>query len=121
MKRLLLETLPSVEGSGHPQTFGARQTGKAYLLQTLLGSQPSFSWLDSRAEIEFIVTNDSGQIVPVEVKNGKRTRARSLQSYIEKCNPHKTIKLTGTQGSSPLEQKNIVMPLYFVRYLPERR
>lgn len=73
-----------------------------------------------RTEIEFIVTNASGQIVPVEVKSGSRTRAKSLQSYIEKCYPHKTIKLTGTQGSSPLEQKNIVMPLYFARHLPER-
>ncbi|MDO8272591.1 MAG: AAA family ATPase [Gammaproteobacteria bacterium] len=85
-----------------------------------LGIEPSFSWNDARAEIEFIVTNESGQIVPIEVKSGKRTRAKSLQSYIEKCDPHKTIKLTGTQGSSPLEQKNIVMPLYFTRYLPER-
>ena len=85
-----------------------------------MGMEPSFSWNDARAEIEFIVTNASGQIVPVEVKSGSRTRAKSLQSYIEKCNPHKTIKLTGTQGSSPLEQKNIVIPLYFARYLPER-
>ncbi|MDP1931456.1 MAG: AAA family ATPase, partial [Gammaproteobacteria bacterium] len=85
-----------------------------------LGIEPSFSWNDARAEIEFIVANESGQIVPIEVKSGKRTRAKSLQSYIEKCNPHKTIKLTGTQGSPPQEQKNIVMPLYFARYLPER-
>ncbi|MDO9317554.1 MAG: AAA family ATPase [Gammaproteobacteria bacterium] len=85
-----------------------------------LGIEPSFSWNDARAEIEFIVTNESGQIVPIEVKSGKRTRAKSLQSYMEKCDPHKTIKLTGTQGSPPLEQKNIVMPLYFARHLPER-
>ncbi|MDP2140034.1 MAG: AAA family ATPase [Gammaproteobacteria bacterium] len=85
-----------------------------------LSIEPSFSWNDARAEIEFIVANESGQIVPIEVKSGMRTRAKSLQSYIEKCNPHKTIKLTGTQGSPPQEQKNIVMPLYFARYLPER-
>lgn len=85
-----------------------------------IGIEPSFSWSDARAEIEFIVTNEFGQVVPVEVKSGKRTRAKSLQSYIEKCDPHKTIKLTGTQGSLPLEQRNIVMPLYFVRYLPEQ-
>lgn len=85
-----------------------------------IGIEPGFSWHDARAEIEFLVSNDKGQIVPVEVKSGKRTRARSLQSYINKCNPHRTIKLTGTQGSSPSEQTHIVMPLYFARFVPER-
>ena len=82
-----------------------------------LGIEPSFSWNDARAEIEFIVISKQGSIIPIEVKSGKRTRAKSLQSYISKCNPKKTIKLTGTQGSSPLETKNIVMPLYYAKYI----
>lgn len=85
-----------------------------------IGIEPSYSWNDARAEIEFIITNDEGLITPVEVKSGKRTRAKSLQSYITKCAPHKTLKLTGTQGSSPLEQTNIVMPLYYAEYILER-
>ena len=85
-----------------------------------IGIEPSFSWSDARAEIEFIVTNDQGQIIPIEVKSGKRTRAKSLQSYIEKCQPHKTIKLTGTQGSTEIMQTHIVMPLYYAQYLPTR-
>ncbi len=85
-----------------------------------LGVEPSFSWYNSRAEIEFIVTNKEGLVVPVEVKSGKRTRAKSLQSYITKCAPHKTIKLTGTQGSSPLEQTHIVMPLYYAEFVFDR-
>lgn len=85
-----------------------------------LGVDPSYSWNDARAEIEFIISNDEGDIIPVEVKSGKRTRARSLTSYIEKCSPKKTFKLTGTQGSSELEQTHIVMPLYYVQYLVER-
>ncbi|MGV6852308.1 MAG: ATP-binding protein [bacterium] len=85
-----------------------------------IGVEPSYSWNDARAEIEFILVTDKGDIVPVEVKSGKRTRAKSLQSYIEKCAPRKTFKLTGTQGSSSLEQSNIVMPLYFTKYLPLR-
>ncbi|MCW8334592.1 ATP-binding protein [Vibrio paucivorans] len=84
-----------------------------------LGIEPSFSWGDARAEIEFIIADDLGRIVPVEVKSGKRTRAKSLQSYIEKCKPHKTIKLTGTQGSPATETKHIVMPLYYTEYLLE--
>ena len=80
-----------------------------------IGIEPSYSWGDARAEIEFIISNESGQIVPIEVKSGNRTRAKSLHSYITKCKPHKTIKLTGTQGSSILETNNIVMPLYYTK------
>lgn len=81
------------------------------------GVEPSFSWTDARAEIEFIMANDSGQLVPIEVKSGNRTRAKSLQSYITKCQPHRTIKLTGTQGSSVLEREHLVMPLYFAEFV----
>lgn len=87
---------------------------------TAIGVDPSYSWNDARAEIEFIVSTDEGNIVPIEVKSGKRTRAKSLASYIDKCAPNKTFKLTGTQGSAALEQSNIVMPLYYTQYLPTR-
>ncbi len=84
---------------------------------TAQGLEPTFSWGDARAEIEFIAADNAGNIIPIEVKSGKRTRAKSLQSYIDKCQPHKTIKLTGTQGSSPLEQQHIVLPLYYTQYV----
>lgn len=87
---------------------------------TAMGVTPSYSWNDARAEIEFILANDSGRIFPIEVKSGKRTRAKSLQSYQDKCAPDKTFKLTGTQGSPALEQTNIVMPLYYTQYLLEK-
>lgn len=81
-----------------------------------LGIDPTFSWNDARAEIEFIAADPVGNIIPIEVKSGKRTRAKSLQSYIEKCRPIKTIKLTGTQGSSALEQQHFVYPLYYTAH-----
>lgn len=81
-----------------------------------LGIDPTFSWNDARAEIEFIVSDQQGNIIPIEVKSGKRTRAKSLQSYIEKCDPHKTIKLTGAQSSLALEQKHLVYPLYYTEH-----
>ncbi len=84
----------------------------------VLGYNPSYSWHSARAEIEFILPTHQGDIVPVEVKSGKRTRAKSLASYIEKCAPRKTFKLTGTQGSSAQEQTNIVIPLYYTQFLP---
>jgi len=81
-----------------------------------MGVSPTFSWNHARAEIEFIAADQTGNIIPIEVKSGKRTRAKSLQSYIEKCKPLKTIKLTGTQGSPTLERKNLVFPLYYTEH-----
>jgi len=82
------------------------------------GLEPTFSWGDARAEIEFIATNAEGNVIPIEVKSGKRTRAKSLQSYITKCNPKQTIQLTGTQGSPVTEKKHLVLPLYYAEYVP---
>ncbi|WP_212746423.1 DUF4143 domain-containing protein [Limnobacter alexandrii] len=81
------------------------------------GLEPSYSWLDARAEIEFILSDSEGNIIPVEVKSGERTRAKSLQSYITKCQPLKTFKLTATQGSSPVKQQHTVLPLYYSGHL----
>jgi Holliday junction resolvase-like predicted endonuclease len=82
-----------------------------------LGIEPTFSWSDARAEMELIISDERGRIVPVEIKSSNRTRAKSLPSYITKCSPHKTIKLTGTQGSPTTETQNIEMPLYFTEFL----
>ena len=82
-----------------------------------LGIEPSFSWNDARSEIEFLLSDSLGNIIPVEVKSGRRTKARSLQSYINKCQPEKTLKLTGTQGSPVTEKKHFVLPLYFTQYV----
>lgn len=83
-----------------------------------LGREPSYSWQSARAEIEFLLADNEGNLVPIEVKSGSRTRARSLQSYIEKCSPDKTLKLTGTRGSNPGEKQQ-VLPLYFTEFIEE--
>lgn len=87
---------------------------------TALGFEPGYSWNDARAEIEFILSTENGEIVPIEVKSGKRTRAKSMASYIDKNKPKRTFKLTGTQGSSVLEKNHIVMPLYYAHFLKKR-
>ena len=116
--------LNHVLGTGYREIKQQSYEYKGYVAENYVqqeiaaqGIEPSFSWGDARAEIEFIIADDLGRIVPVEVKSGKRTRAKSLQSYIEKCKPHKTIKLTGTQGSPVTEKENIVVPLYYTEYL----
>ncbi|WP_434358962.1 ATP-binding protein [Parasalinivibrio latis] len=130
VKLFLFETglLNHMLGVGYKEIKQQGYEYKGYVAENFVqqefaaaGIEPSYSWNDARAEIEFILSDESGNIVPVEVKSGKRTRAKSLQSYIEKCQPLKTIKLTGTQGSPATEHVNIVMPLYFAEFVVGRR
>ena len=61
-----------------------------------------------------VISRDS-KIIPIEVKSGKRTQAKSLKSYIERYNPEKTVKLVGKLGG--MDKNNIVLPLYYVSKL----
>ncbi|MBL4941398.1 MAG: ATP-binding protein [Colwellia sp.] len=76
-----------------------------------LGS-PSFSWEFARSEIEFLFKDITGDIIPVEVKSGKRTRAKSLAVYNQRYQPIKTIKLIGSTGSLD-DHEALVLPLYY--------
>ena len=59
---------------------------------------PTFGWQQGRAEIEFIHRCSNGEVIPVEVKSGARTRARSLRSFLERYSPSRAVKLTGSPG-----------------------
>lgn len=73
---------------------------------------PSYSWEYARSEIEFLFKDDNGNVFPMEVKSGKRTRAKSLDVYVQRYQPAKTIKLIGSRGS--LDNPNaLVLPLYY--------
>ena len=74
--------------------------------------RPTYSWEYARSEIEFLFKNDNGAIFPIEVKSGKRTRAKSLGVYVQRYQPEKTVKLIGSRGSLG-RQRDLVLPLYY--------
>lgn len=57
------------------------------------GSKNLFSWAGRNSEIEFLRVIDN-KIVPVEVKSGLRTKARSLSVYVDKYSPELRIKIS---------------------------
>lgn len=83
-----------------------------------------------------MLTSSLGMIVPVEVKSGTRTRAKSLASYITRYRPEKAIKLAGTRReaiNNILREKQVpatatvtttsttkplTLPLYDAAFLP---
>ncbi len=75
------------------------------------GLDRTYSWGQNQAQIEFVIKSHRGEIVPVEVKSGTRTKAKSLTSYIKRYNPSIAIKLIGARGG----QHGILntMPLYY--------
>ena len=118
--------LNSMLGTSYNEIKQQKYEYKGYIAENFvqqelsaIGIEPSYSWSGKSAEIEFVLSNDNGQVFPVEVKSGKRTRSKSLQSYREKYRPHKTFKLTGTQGSGSKQQAHITLPLYYAMYLPQ--
>ena len=81
------------------------------------GLSPTYGWEQAHAEVEFIHRCRNGEIIPVEVKSGARTRARSLRSYIERYRPSRAIKLVGAAGSEDGVVRS--WPLYYAQFLPE--
>jgi len=76
-----------------------------------LGHGNLYSWAESKSEIEFLYVTGESKIIPVEVKSGRRTKAKSLKSYIERYSPERTAKLVGKAGGS--DKKDLVLPLYY--------
>jgi uncharacterized protein len=74
------------------------------------GCKDLYSWVGRSSEIEFLRILDNA-VVPVEVKSGNRTKAKSLLVYNNKYSPGQQIKITANN----LHRKNKQMqnfPLY---------
>ena len=81
------------------------------MLQELLccGLQPA-SWARNSSEVEFLLEHGE-QIVPVEVKSGLNTKAKSMQVFISKYNPAQAYLLSArpVQTMFPLPAQ---LPMY---------
>jgi uncharacterized protein len=54
-----------------------------YVLQELVATGLNmYSWKKRNSEIEFLYQSRDGEVIPVEVKPGKRTKAKSLKKYL---------------------------------------
>ena len=99
----------------HSQDYGI---AKGYLAENLVaqefaaaGVSRLHSWTEGTSEIEFIrVIGDA--LVPVEVKSGIRTQAKSLRQYILKYSPKRAVKISGKPLSRIRNQVIQNYPLY---------
>ncbi len=78
---------------------------------------PTYSWEQGRSQIEFLHRVKAGEILPVEVKSGKRTKAKSLQSFKQRYKPARTLKLVGSAGGNRLAATDLTWPLYYTQFI----
>jgi len=92
-----------------------------YILQELYsyGFNQVVTWSGRTSEIEFIV-EINGHAIPVEVKSGTNTKAKSLQAYINKYDPVYALKFTGNQYGLDRKKKVYNYSLYLVGRILEK-
>ena len=49
---------------------------------------------DGKAEIQFVIQNRSGKIIPIEVVNMKLTKAKAMSMFLKKYDINDSIRLT---------------------------
>ncbi len=69
-----------------------------------------YSWSRNSAEIEFVMDYDS-HIIPIEVKAGINTKAKSLIVYKERYSPKLALLLSG-RPMLPARNNTVQLPLY---------
>ena len=79
---------------------------------------PMYSWKQATAEIEFLHRSQDGSIYPIEVKSGKRTRAKSLRSYIDRFQPARALKFANVPERSHVDHIS-TWPLYDIQFLKD--
>jgi len=104
-----------------PQTIINHDYGsyKGYFIENFIlcelmayGYDTIVNWQGRTSEVEFILETDNGEIIPVEVKAGINTKAKSLTAYIAKYSPKLALKFTSKKyGKTDIIQ---TYPLYMV-------
>jgi len=84
-------------------------------VMSVTGEVPYFWRSERTAEVDFLV-QDGEKIVPIEVKAGKNTRAKSLQEYRKKFSPEIAVRVS-LQAAARHDDNNgtlLEIPLYLI-------
>lgn len=81
------------------------------------GMQSLFSWQEGNAEVEFLLEID-GQAIPIEVKSGSITKAKSLRVFSEKYKPPYQVIFSGKTLDAGPERNIRYYPLYLAGKFP---
>lgn len=71
---------------------------------------PNYWESEGKAEVDFIIQNKNGEIIPIEVKSSENVRSKSLQQFISKYKPVYSIRISSKNFGFENNIKSI--PLY---------
>lgn len=74
-------------------------------------------WQEKRAEVEFL-REAEGEVIPIEVKSGSVTRAKSLKSFVDKYTPPYSVIMSGKNLYIDREKNSHFYPLYLAGRFP---
>lgn len=93
-------------------------TYKGYFAENFVAQQLAsqtmnklYSWQEDRSEVEFLLPYQ-GEVIPIEVKAGNITRAKSLQKYVDKYKPVQSIILSAKTPHQNRQKTVFYLPLY---------
>ncbi|MGB0936070.1 MAG: ATP-binding protein [Colwellia sp.] len=86
-------------------------------IHTSPSSSVIFSYKKGDSEVEFIVQGKLGQPIPIEVKSGKNSKAKSLTSLVKKANLTKAYKLTANLVDVNKDREVEQWPIYLAKTL----
>jgi uncharacterized protein len=69
---------------------------------------------NGNAEIDFLIQDPNGNVIPVEVKSGINLRAKSLAFFVDKHSPKYSIRTSLADYKVNTPSNIIDMPLYAV-------
>ncbi|MDR3245183.1 MAG: ATP-binding protein [Prevotellaceae bacterium] len=85
-----------------------------YVFSALItnGCTPFYWESEGKAEVDFVIQNREGKIIPIEVKSTEHNRSRSLQQYVGKYKPEYSIRISAKNFG--FENRIKSTPLYAV-------
>jgi len=89
-----------------------------FVMQELSGNgfNKLYNWREVTAEVEFLLEHNS-EIIPIEVKSGWITQAKSLNVYMQKYTPR--VSVVASAKNFSLTKKELNIPLYAVSILKQ--
>jgi hypothetical protein len=92
-----------------------------YVAQEFVGNGVAvaslYTWQEKTAKIEFLRDLD-GEIIPIKVKSGSQTKAKSLSVFREKYHPPYEVIFSGKNLDAKETRKRRYLPFYLTSWFP---
>jgi hypothetical protein len=100
------------EISGYDNIKGALSENYVANHLTFNGLTPFYWESRGKAEVDFVIQNNSGEVIPIEVKSSQHVRSKSLQQYVSGYSPRFSVRISTKNFGFENNIKSV--PLYAV-------